>query len=93
MKNDMAYKTIGIGSIKIWTHDGVVRTLTNIRHVLELKKNLISLGKLVNGYKFSGEDQILRVSKVSLVVIKEKKLNTLYIIQARCCSFSIIRRF
>jgi len=61
----MPCQTIGIGSIKSWMHDGVVRTLANVRHAPELKKNLISLGKLDdNGYKFSSEDQILRFVKV-----------------------------
>ena len=64
MKNDMPYKTIGIGSIKIRMHDNIVRMLTNVQHVSELKKNLISWRKL--------EDMVL---------IKEKKLNTLYILK------------
>ena len=46
MGNNMPYKTIGIGSIKIRMHDGIVRTLSNVRHVSNLKKNLISLGTL-----------------------------------------------
>ena len=63
MKNNMPYKIIGIGSIKIRMHDGIVRTLSNVRHVSDLKKNLISLGTLdSNGYKFSAEGGVLRVS-------------------------------
>ena len=53
MGNNMPCKTIGI---KIRIYDGIVRTLSNVRHVLDLKKNLISLGTLdSNGYKFSAE--------------------------------------
>ena len=44
MGNDVSCKTIGIGTIKIKMHDGIIRTLTEVRHVLELKKNLISIG-------------------------------------------------
>jgi len=63
-------------------HDGIVRTLSNVRHVPDLKKNLISLGTLdANGYKFSAESGVLRVSKGSLVVMKGKKVNTLYVLQ------------
>ncbi|XP_020271762.1 uncharacterized protein LOC109846933 [Asparagus officinalis] len=52
----MPCKTVGIRSIKIRTHDGIVRTLSNVRHILELKKNLISLGTIdSNGFKFSAE--------------------------------------
>ena len=63
-------------------HDGIVRTLSNVRHVLDLKKNLISSGTLdSNSYKFSAGDGVFRVSKGFLVVMKGKKVNTLYILQ------------
>ena len=53
MRNNMPSKTIGIVSIKIRMHDSIVRTLSNVRHVPDLKKNLISLGTLEsNSYKF-----------------------------------------
>ena len=82
MGNNMPCMTIGIGSIKIRMHDGIVRTLSNVRHVPDLKKNLISLGTLdSNGYKFSTEGEVLRVSKDSLVVMKGKKVNIVYILQ------------
>ncbi|XP_028180740.1 uncharacterized protein LOC114367746 [Glycine soja] len=44
MGNDVSCKTIGIGTVKIKMHDGIIRTLTEVRHVPELKKNLISIG-------------------------------------------------
>ena len=31
-------KTVGVGSVKIKMFDGVIRTLTDVRHVPELKK-------------------------------------------------------
>ena len=40
MSNNAPCKLVGIGSIQIRMHDGIVRTLTEVRHVLELKKNL-----------------------------------------------------
>jgi len=68
MGNNMPCKTIGIGSIKIRMHDSIVGTLSNVRHVPDLKKNLISLGTLnSNGYKFSTEGGVLRVAKVLLL--------------------------
>ena len=82
MGNNMLCKTIGIGSIKIRMHDNIVRTLPNVPHVPDLKKNLISLGTLnSSGYKFLAEGRVLRVSKGSLVMMKGKKENTLYILQ------------
>lgn len=45
MGNGMSCKILGICTIKIKMHDGVLRTLTSVRHVPNLK-NLISLGEL-----------------------------------------------
>ena len=72
--NNMPCKIIGIGLIKIRMHDDIVRTLSNVLHVPDLKKNLISLGTLgSNGYKFTAECRVLRVNKGSLFVMKGKK--------------------
>jgi len=38
MGNDAMYKTVGIGNIRMRMFDGHVRTLTNVRHVTDLKK-------------------------------------------------------
>lgn len=46
MGNNMACKTVGMGTVQVKIHNGIVRTLSNIRHVPDLKKNLISLGTL-----------------------------------------------
>jgi len=79
--NNMSCKVVGIGSIRIKMHDGVVRTLTNVRHIPDLKKNLISLGTLDSqGYKYYAEGGVLRVFKGSLIVIKEKSVNEIYLL-------------
>ncbi|GJT68803.1 gag-pol polyprotein [Tanacetum coccineum] len=39
---------IGIRSIMVKMHDGTVRTIRDVRHVEGLKKNLLSLGQLVD---------------------------------------------
>ena len=60
-------------------HDDIVRTLIDLRHVLELKKILIYLGILESNrctYKAGG--RVLRISKGALIVRKEKKNNGLY---------------
>jgi len=41
MGNDVPCKSIGIGSIQIRMYDGIFRTLTEVRQILELKKNLV----------------------------------------------------
>ena len=56
-------------------YDNTVRTLTSVRHVLDLKKNLISLGVLdSDGYKFTDQDGVLKVSKGALMVLKAEKV-------------------
>ncbi|GJU74030.1 retrovirus-related pol polyprotein from transposon TNT 1-94 [Tanacetum coccineum] len=83
MGNDSPCKVVGIGTIRIKMHDGVVRTLTDVRHVPDLKKNLISLGVLDSkGFKYRSENGVLRVSKGALVVMKATKgTSSLYTLQ------------
>jgi hypothetical protein len=38
MGNDISCKNVGIGRIKIKMFDGIVRTLTDVRHVPDLKR-------------------------------------------------------
>ena len=78
MGNDVAYKVIGIETIQIKMHDGLVRTLTDVRHVSELKKNLISLRTFYsNGCIYKATDGVLKISKGSLIMMKWKKINGL----------------
>jgi hypothetical protein len=82
MGNNFACKIVGIGTIRIRMHDGIVRTLTNVRHIPDLKKNLISLGTLDSlGYNYTGEGGVIRVSKGSLVIMKGNKDDGLYFLQ------------
>jgi hypothetical protein len=63
-------KSIGIGNIRIKMFDGVVRTLCDVRHVLEVEKNLISLGTLdSNGYGYKSIGGVMKVTKGAMVVM------------------------
>lgn len=69
MRNTASYKVIGIGSIRIKMLDGIVRTLTNVRRVPDMKKNLISLGSLdSNGCSCTLEKGVIRFTLGSQVV-------------------------
>jgi hypothetical protein len=64
MGNGIPCKIVGVGSIRIRMFDGIVRELTDVRYVPELKLNLISLGVLDSGgYKYTGQGGALKVSK------------------------------
>ncbi|KAK2972776.1 hypothetical protein RJ640_027871 [Escallonia rubra] len=63
-------------------HDGIVRTLTDVRHVPELRKILISLGTLdSNGCSYRAAGGVMRIMKGALVVMKGLKQNSLYLLQ------------
>jgi hypothetical protein len=71
MGDNTPCEVIGIGSVKIRTHDGMTCTLTDVRHVLTMFRNLISLSTLDNlGYKYFASGGVLKVSKGSLIVMK-----------------------
>ncbi|KAK3004470.1 hypothetical protein RJ639_018471 [Escallonia herrerae] len=63
-------------------HDGIVRTLTDVRHVPELTKNLISLGALnSNDYNYRASGRVMRIIKGALVFMKGLKQNRFYFLQ------------
>lgn len=78
--NHKTCKTVGIGSVRIKMHDGIVRTLDKVRYVPELKKNLISVGVLDDlGYKTEAFMAKMKVTSGSLIVIRGDKIaNNLY---------------
>ena len=66
MGNNVSCQTVGMGNIRIKMYDNIVRTLTSVRYVPNLKKILISLGVLdSDGYKFTGQNGLLKVLKVT----------------------------
>ncbi|KAG8489513.1 hypothetical protein CXB51_017534 [Gossypium anomalum] len=83
MGNNASCKIAGVGTIKVKMFDGVVRTLSDVRYVPELKRNLISLSTLDSkGYRYTAESRVLKISKGSLVVMKgQRKTAKLYVLQ------------
>nr|GEW12052.1 retrovirus-related Pol polyprotein from transposon TNT 1-94 [Tanacetum cinerariifolium] len=58
------------------------RTITGVRHIPDLKRNLTSLSALeANGCKYSGEGGVMKIFKVSLVLMKAIQLDGLYVLQ------------
>ena len=61
MGNDAQCRVVSERTIKIKTHDGIVRTLTGVRYVPELKRNLISLGTLEShGCRYLDEGEVFK---------------------------------
>ncbi|KAK9665882.1 hypothetical protein RND81_14G142700 [Saponaria officinalis] len=91
MDNNDVCKVVGIGSIKIRTHDGKLCTLNEVRYVLLITKNLISLSKLDSkGFGFQSERGVLNVYKGSNVILRGTKHGTLYYLQGSTMSGSIV---
>ena len=79
MGNRTSCKMVGIGTVKIKMFDGVVRTLTDVRHIPDLRLNLISLGTLDStGCSISISGGVVKVKKGAMVVMKEEKKGNLY---------------
>ena len=64
MGNNASSKIVGIGSVRVRCHDGIVRTITEVRHIPDEKKNLISLVTFdKQGYKYMFEGGNMKVTK------------------------------
>ncbi|KAG8490593.1 hypothetical protein CXB51_013752 [Gossypium anomalum] len=92
MENNVPCKIAGIGTIKIKMFDEVVRTLSDIRHVPELKRNLILLSTLDSkGYKYIVESAVLKISEGSLAVMKgQRKTAKLYVLQGLIVTGAVV---
>ena len=79
MGNNMSCRVTGVGTVKTKMFNGRVTTLTDVKHVPDLKKSLVSLGTLDSqGYRYSAEGGVLRASKGASMVIKGELHNGLY---------------
>ena len=78
----MSCSVAGIDTMAINMFNGMIRTPREVRRVLDLKRNLISLRTLDElGYNFKEENGKLTISKSSMVVMKDQKRNGLYILE------------
>ena len=77
--NNRPYKVQGTGSVRIKIHNDVEKLLTNVRFILELKRNLIALGIFDElGYVIKVEVGTIKVLKGSLMVMKGIKKSGIY---------------
>jgi len=91
MENSYVCKVVGMGSIKIRTHDCKFCTLKVVRHVPHMTKNLISLSLLdKKGFSFKGEGGVIHVCKASSVILKGVKQGTLYFLQGTTLSDYVV---
>ncbi|KAG5548448.1 hypothetical protein RHGRI_013957 [Rhododendron griersonianum] len=73
MANNTVNKVVGMGSVRFRMADGRFVTLTGVRHIPGLRKNLISLGMLdAKGCSSTSRDGVLVVFKNEKVVLRGK---------------------
>ena len=69
-------KVEGMGSVRLRFHDGVVRTIQNVRFVPSARTNLISLGELTkHGHRYVGSGKWCKVYRGNRLVLQGKKSN------------------
>ncbi|GFZ14604.1 hypothetical protein Acr_24g0007940 [Actinidia rufa] len=85
MANNTASKVIDKGSVWFRMANGRSMTLTKVRHVPNLRKNLISIGMLDSkGCSFDTSGGTLRVSKGNKEMLWRKKIGGLYRLEGKC---------
>ncbi|KAH9702699.1 hypothetical protein KPL70_010850 [Citrus sinensis] len=82
MGNNTMCKVVRLGTIRFKMFDGMIRELRDVRHIPDLKRNLISLGTLDQiGCSIKVESGVMKVVRGSIVVMKGNKQNGLYVLQ------------
>jgi hypothetical protein len=86
--DDVPCKIVGMGKVKIKQQNGNQWLLKEVRHVPDLRKNLISIGMFVSeGCISIFTDNMWKVIKGSLVIEKGEKVGTLYLCTGNTDSF------
>jgi len=79
-------KIIGIGDITLIINTECKLMLKDVRHLLDMRLNLISVGKFDDvGLVSHIGGEIWRLTKGSLIIAKGKKEGSLYFMQGKLC--------
>ena len=80
MGNDGSAKAIGMRDVCLETSNGTMLTLKNVKHIPDIRMNLISTGKLDDeGFCNTFRDSKWKLTRGSMVVAKGKKCSSLYL--------------
>lgn len=85
--DNKACKIKGIGSIKFKMASGLEKIIKEVRYVLDLKRNLLSMGMFdKQGYSIRAYNGTLRINHGSLTIVKGVLRNGVYILQGNAVS-------
>jgi len=91
MSDDHLCKVEGTGTVRIKMFDGMVRKLKEVRYISQVKKNLISIGTLkVLSHGVSISDNVLKMTRGSMVVLKGVQRNNLYYLIGRTVTGRVV---
>jgi transposase InsO family protein len=86
MGNDGECKIVGIGNVCLLTSTGCRLILKDVRHVPDVRLNLISAGRLDDeGYSGGFRNGTWKFYQGSRIVARAQKQNTLYVMHAKLC--------
>lgn len=81
MGNKNTCRVLGIGNITLRLDDGKLIVLSNVRSIIKLKRNLISLGTLdESGCSYKAKSGCINVFKNNHIVLRGLKKNGLYLL-------------
>jgi len=73
--------------------DGVVRNLTGMRYVPQMKKNIISVGTVESkALKVAMENGMLKITKGSMVVMKGVRDINLYYLKGSTVTYALVAK-
>ncbi|GKA98492.1 retrovirus-related pol polyprotein from transposon TNT 1-94, partial [Tanacetum coccineum] len=80
--DDKTLDIVGVGGVVLKTSFGTSWTMKDVRYFLGLNRRLISVGRLdEEGYHVGFRDQQWKITKGSLVVARENKRESLYMVE------------
>ena len=86
MGNEGSCRIVGIGDVCLTTSTACKLLLKDVRHIPEVRLNLISVGRLDDeGYTSSIQNGVMKFNKGNLIMAQARKINTLYLMHARVC--------
>jgi hypothetical protein len=83
MGNDGSAKIVGIGDVCLEMINGMKLVLRDVKHIPDIRLNLISVGKLDDdGYCSTFHNGQWKLTRGAMIVTRAHKFSTLYMLQA-----------
>ena len=79
LRDDESYDIVGKGEVMVSLSNGSKLKLRNVKHIPQLKRNLISIGQLADReIKITFDGDVCKITKGAIVMAHDKKEGTFY---------------